>query len=538
MEENQNVVTTPTVEKEGSKFGWGVLGFFIPLVGLILFLVWKNDKKKAAKASGIGALIGFGVGLITSALVFFGIISIFSLDKGAVGEKNITIQKAKDKTNNFAISDSEYVMDWSHDFITSEVAKYNAVDSTGRKLFQIEHIFIYNKTKSVMSYKIITNKNEEIKFDDYYEHLNSYNYYNFYYKNDIVIFNVGNNNTGYYFYDLKQNELYKVFTDDDTAYNGLMISDISMTDDDITFKVEFNSEDAFSYTKKSIYDKLIKGEYSSIDDLYKDLKIYKLEDFIVSETIKYHKDSNSYSSDTEVKKITDLYNEKYNTTVERTKDCTGEYTKGSNKYEYVMNLEKEATGCKTITYKLTDDFTVKYEIENQNTWTNYTMYVNGEAVDSGLLWNKEIVYINGKTLITRAFSTDEGAPVLLVNTKGEIYSVEGYTNGNAYTGKDILNIDGMTKKGLKVDDEGNLIVSGSKHSNQCGERIGDDCLSQPDICATSFEDLASKYGIDDNYIYNADYIFKLNSNGLYDLNYSDVKTTKTWHEYYNGLCNR
>ena len=36
MEENKNVeVTTET----GSKFGWGVLGFFFPLVGLILFLV-------------------------------------------------------------------------------------------------------------------------------------------------------------------------------------------------------------------------------------------------------------------------------------------------------------------------------------------------------------------------------------------------------------------------------------------------------------------------------------------------------------------
>ena len=69
MEENQNVVTTPTVEKEGSKFGWGVLGFFIPLVGLILFLVWMKDKKRASKAAGIGALIGVGVGLILSIIL-------------------------------------------------------------------------------------------------------------------------------------------------------------------------------------------------------------------------------------------------------------------------------------------------------------------------------------------------------------------------------------------------------------------------------------------------------------------------------------
>lgn len=38
--------------------GWGVLGFFIPLVGLILYLVWRDDKPRRAKSAGRGALIG------------------------------------------------------------------------------------------------------------------------------------------------------------------------------------------------------------------------------------------------------------------------------------------------------------------------------------------------------------------------------------------------------------------------------------------------------------------------------------------------
>ena len=42
----------------GSTFGWGVLGFFFPIVGLILFLVWKAQYPRRAKASGIGALVG------------------------------------------------------------------------------------------------------------------------------------------------------------------------------------------------------------------------------------------------------------------------------------------------------------------------------------------------------------------------------------------------------------------------------------------------------------------------------------------------
>ena len=39
--------------------GYGFLGFFFPIIGFILFLVWKNDKPVSAKQVGIGALIGF-----------------------------------------------------------------------------------------------------------------------------------------------------------------------------------------------------------------------------------------------------------------------------------------------------------------------------------------------------------------------------------------------------------------------------------------------------------------------------------------------
>ena len=48
--------TTPDVVDNGG-FGWGLLGCCIPIVGLILFLVWKDQKPKTAKAAGIGALV-------------------------------------------------------------------------------------------------------------------------------------------------------------------------------------------------------------------------------------------------------------------------------------------------------------------------------------------------------------------------------------------------------------------------------------------------------------------------------------------------
>ena len=46
----------PVVDNGG--FGWGLLGCCIPIVGLILFLVWKGTKPKSSKAAGIGALVG------------------------------------------------------------------------------------------------------------------------------------------------------------------------------------------------------------------------------------------------------------------------------------------------------------------------------------------------------------------------------------------------------------------------------------------------------------------------------------------------
>ena len=49
---------------DSGSFGWAVLGFFIPLVGLILWLVWKDTKPKSAKMAGIGALVGVGISLL------------------------------------------------------------------------------------------------------------------------------------------------------------------------------------------------------------------------------------------------------------------------------------------------------------------------------------------------------------------------------------------------------------------------------------------------------------------------------------------
>ena len=60
LNNNQNQM----ISDDNSAFGFGVLGFFIPLVGLILFLVYENRKPKRARYAGKGALIGFITGIV------------------------------------------------------------------------------------------------------------------------------------------------------------------------------------------------------------------------------------------------------------------------------------------------------------------------------------------------------------------------------------------------------------------------------------------------------------------------------------------
>lgn len=63
-------VSSTTVKTDSSSFGWGLLGFCIPLVGLILFLVWKDDTPLKAKSAGLGALISVIAAVIIYIIYF------------------------------------------------------------------------------------------------------------------------------------------------------------------------------------------------------------------------------------------------------------------------------------------------------------------------------------------------------------------------------------------------------------------------------------------------------------------------------------
>ncbi len=64
----------------GILFLWGLLGCCVPIAGLVLFLAWRDEKPKTAKAAGIGALISvILLGLLTLLYIVLIAFSIFVL---------------------------------------------------------------------------------------------------------------------------------------------------------------------------------------------------------------------------------------------------------------------------------------------------------------------------------------------------------------------------------------------------------------------------------------------------------------------------
>lgn len=68
-ESSQSYPDAPARSEDSGSFGWAVLGFFIPIVGLILYLVWRSEKPRSARQAGRGALVSVILNVILVILV-------------------------------------------------------------------------------------------------------------------------------------------------------------------------------------------------------------------------------------------------------------------------------------------------------------------------------------------------------------------------------------------------------------------------------------------------------------------------------------
>jgi uncharacterized membrane protein YvbJ len=59
-----NRIHKKAYEETGSTTGYAVLGFFVPIVGLLLYLLWKEERPRASSSAGKGAFIGFIINIL------------------------------------------------------------------------------------------------------------------------------------------------------------------------------------------------------------------------------------------------------------------------------------------------------------------------------------------------------------------------------------------------------------------------------------------------------------------------------------------
>ena len=70
-EQNNPEMYNPEEKKVKGSIGFGILGFLLPVIGLLLYLIWNKKKPEAAKGAGVGALIGAIFGVIMCIVFYF-----------------------------------------------------------------------------------------------------------------------------------------------------------------------------------------------------------------------------------------------------------------------------------------------------------------------------------------------------------------------------------------------------------------------------------------------------------------------------------
>lgn len=68
--------------KDTGSIGWALLGCCVPIAGLIMFLIWKDEQPKNAKMAGIGALVSVALTVVFY-VIYFVLIVVFGVAMGA-----------------------------------------------------------------------------------------------------------------------------------------------------------------------------------------------------------------------------------------------------------------------------------------------------------------------------------------------------------------------------------------------------------------------------------------------------------------------
>jgi len=141
-----------TVPDDAPSKGFAILGFFVPIIGLILYLIYERKQPKRAKSAGKGALIGF----ITKIVVYIVIVILYiifasSMIKGTMSNIDIntynvdSIEETADfdvEFDEFKVTNNGYTYDTSLEVVITNNSNQQksffitieAIDEEGTRL--------------------------------------------------------------------------------------------------------------------------------------------------------------------------------------------------------------------------------------------------------------------------------------------------------------------------------------------------------------------------------------------------------------------
>jgi hypothetical protein len=121
-------------KQESASIGWFFLGLFLPIVGLILFLVWIHEQPAKAKRSGIGALSGCFIGIM--AAIIFGVFVHFKVTSHVTSSSATTSSKIVSSQNHTTIAwnktKDHHLSEFMQSFAKAKHQNYTIVSSTSK----------------------------------------------------------------------------------------------------------------------------------------------------------------------------------------------------------------------------------------------------------------------------------------------------------------------------------------------------------------------------------------------------------------------
>ncbi len=180
------------IEKiEGRTFGYGILSFFIPIIGIVLYLVWRKEKPKAAKSAIKGWILNVALKVIALIIVLIFSVFIVGVETGEASYQNYTDHQSGIGINNYDYDygtysgENEETDDYSSYATTTnyEITTYNYSDYYGSTDTTEDFDYDYyssfsddNYDYNYDDYPFLTSDAYDYAFDNYYPDYYDYEY--------------------------------------------------------------------------------------------------------------------------------------------------------------------------------------------------------------------------------------------------------------------------------------------------------------------------------------------------------------------------